>query len=82
MYNQQRFFFRDKVDKLFASMDRDFDGRLTLEEFLGEETPIEKLFKLMDRNGDGFVTKKECFYCLFQILFKLKCSLSGVSDYM
>ena len=40
-------------------MDRDFDGRLTLEEFLGEETPIEKLFKLMDRNGDGFVTKKE-----------------------
>ena len=45
-------------------MDRDFDGRLTLEEFLGEETPIEKLFKLMDKNGDGFVTKKECVYTI------------------
>ena len=39
-------------------MDRDFDGRLTVEEFLGEETPIEKLFKLMDKNGDGFVSRK------------------------
>ena len=50
--------FREQVDKFFATMDRDFDGRLTLEEFMGEETPIEKLFKLMDKNGDGFVTKK------------------------
>ena len=49
---------REQVDKFFATMDRDFDGRLTLEEFMGEETPIEKLFKLMDKNGDGFVTKK------------------------
>ena len=39
-------------------MDRDYDGRLSLEEFMGEETPVEKLFKLMDKNGDGFVTKK------------------------
>ena len=46
------------MHKFFATMDRDFDGRLTLEEFMGEETPIEKLFKLMDKNGDGFVTKK------------------------
>ena len=49
------------MDKFFATMDRDFDGRLTLEEFMGEETPIEKLFKLMDKNGDGFVTKKVTF---------------------
>ena len=34
------------------------DGRLSLEEFLGEETQIEKLFRLMDKNKDGFVTKK------------------------
>ena len=40
-------------------MDRDFDGRLTFEEFMGEETPLEKLFKNMDKNGDGVVTKKE-----------------------
>ena len=39
-------------------MDRDFDGRLSFEEFMGEESPIEKLFKNMDKNGDGFVTKQ------------------------
>ena len=49
---------REDVDLFFKAMDRDFDGRLTLEEFMGEETPIEKLFKLMDKNRDGFITKK------------------------
>ena len=39
-------------------MDRDFDGQLTFEEFIGEEPPMEKLFKNMDQNGDGFVTKQ------------------------
>ena len=39
-------------------MDRDFDGRLSFAEIMGEETPIEKLFKIMDKNGDGFVSKK------------------------
>ena len=39
-------------------MDRDFDGRLSFEEFMGEESPIEKLFKNMDKNGDGLVTKQ------------------------
>ena len=39
-------------------MDRDFDGRLTFEEFMGEETTLEKLFKNMDKNGDGLVTKQ------------------------
>ena len=46
------------MEQFFAAMDRDFDGRLTLEEFMGEMSPIEKLFILMDKNGDGFVTKK------------------------
>ena len=46
------------MDLFFKTLDRDFDGRLTLEEFMGEETPIEKLFKLMDKNRDGFITKK------------------------
>ena len=49
---------RDQVEQFFAEMDRDFDGRLTLEEFMGEETKIEKLFRLMDKNADGFVTRK------------------------
>ena len=39
-------------------MDRDFDGRLTLEELMGEESKIEKLLRLMDKNKDGFVTRK------------------------
>lgn len=40
-------------------MDRDFDEKLTFEEFMGEESHIEKVFKSMDKNGDGFVTKEE-----------------------
>ena len=54
----QELCFRQQVEQFFAAMDRDFDGRLTLEEFMGEMSPIEKLFILMDKNGDGFVTKK------------------------
>ena len=49
---------QEQVEKFFDDMDRDFDGRLTLEEFMGEESQIEKLFRLMDKNKDGFVTKK------------------------
>jgi len=49
----------EEVEEFFASMDRDFDGRLTFEEFMGEETTLEKLFKNMDKNGDGVVTKQE-----------------------
>ena len=35
----------------------DTDGRLSYEEFMGEESRAEKLFRLMDKDGDGFVTK-------------------------
>ena len=48
-------------------MDRDFDGYLTFEEFIGEESQIEKLFKNMDKDGDGVVTKEVgtlCFHWL------------------
>ena len=60
--------FRDKtgqnkypsfqVEEFFESMDRDFDGRLSFEEFMGEESTIEKLFKNMDKNKDGKVSKQ------------------------
>ena len=46
------------MDEFFQRMDRDYDGRLSFEEFMGEESQIEKLFKNMDKNGDGFVTKQ------------------------
>ena len=61
---------REDVDLFFKALDRDFDGRLSLEEFMGEETPIEKLFKLMDKNRDGFITKK---------VWKITCQISSIS---
>jgi len=48
-----------EVEEFFDEMDRDFDGRLSFSEFMGEETPLEKLFKSMDKDGDGTVTKEE-----------------------
>jgi Ca2+-binding EF-hand superfamily protein len=51
-------YFREEVDNFFSSMDRDFDGRLSFAEMMGEETPVQTLFKKMDKNGDGFVSKK------------------------
>ena len=51
--------FREEVQEFFNDMDRDFDEKLTFEEFMGEESHIEKVFKSMDKNGDGFVTKEE-----------------------
>ena len=39
-------------------MDRDFDGKLSFEEFMGEETPLERLFHSMDKDGDGAVTQE------------------------
>ena len=44
-FDSNKFFIsREEVDRFFLSMDRDFDGRLSFAEIMGEETPIEKLF--------------------------------------
>ena len=48
---------RDEMERMFESKDRDSDGRLSFEEFMGEESRAERLFKLMDKDGDGYVTK-------------------------
>lgn len=49
----------DEVGRMFENKDKDLDGRLSYEEFMGEETRAERLFKLMDKDGDGYVTKHE-----------------------
>ena len=49
--------FSDEVARMFESKDKDLDGRLSFEEFMGEASRAEKLFKLMDKDGDGYVTK-------------------------
>jgi len=59
------FLFREEVEDFFRSRDRDFDGYLSFEEFLGEESQLEKLFKKMDKNNDGKVSKQE-----FQLMCK------------
>ena len=69
------------MEEFFNDMDRDFDKRLSFEEFLGEESHIEKVFKSMDKNGDGFVTKEE-FHSVCKnltedqvlMIFELRCN--------
>ena len=46
---------------MFENKDKDLDGRLSFEEFMGEESRAERLFKLMDKDGDGYVTKHVSF---------------------
>jgi Ca2+-binding EF-hand superfamily protein len=55
---QTEYFLREEVTEFFEEMDRDFDGKLSFEEFMGEETPLERLFKSMDKDGDGTVSKE------------------------
>ena len=54
----RRLNFYKEVEDFFRSRDRDFDGFLSFEEFLGEESKLEKLFKRMDKNNDGKVSKQ------------------------
>ena len=56
--NQTEYTLREEVTEFFEEMDRDFDGKLSFEEFMGEETPLERLFKSMDKDGDGTVSKE------------------------
>ena len=70
------YFFREEVEKFFIEMDRDFDGKLSFEEFMGEETALERLFKSMDRDGDGNVTKeaRKTFSVLFIFMHHASCN--------
>ena len=49
---------RREVDGFFKVLDQNHDGKLSFEEFLGEETHIDKIFRTMDKDNDGYVTKE------------------------
>merc|ERR1719153_1056408 len=66
-----------EVEEFFTNMDRDFDGKLSFAEFMGEETPLEKVFKSMDTDGDGTVTKEE-FISICKNLSGEQARLQGV----
>jgi Ca2+-binding EF-hand superfamily protein len=44
------------ITMMFALMDADGDGKLSLQEFQAAQ---ERIFKAMDANKDGFVTLQE-----------------------
>ena len=46
---------------MFTELDKDFDGKLSWKEFIGEETSIEIAFKLFDENKDGTISKGVCY---------------------
>ena len=48
---------RTEIDTMFALKDKDLDGKVSWEEFSGEETKNEKAFKLMDADHNGKITK-------------------------
>ena len=45
------------MEKMFDELDKNFDGQLSWQEFIGEETTIERAFKLFDENNDGTISK-------------------------
>ena len=62
---------REEVIDMFKEKDRDLDGKLSWEEFMGEETKTEMAFKMLDLNHDGYITKSvSCHDCwIFKKLF-------------
>ena len=44
---------------VFREKDRDLDGLMSFEEFVGQQTRFELAFKAMDTNGDGYVSRSE-----------------------
>ena len=52
-------YFREELGQLFSEKDRDFDGKLSFEEFAGQETKVEKAFRALDKGNNGYITKGE-----------------------
>ena len=54
------------MDKMFDELDKNYDGQLSWQEFIGEETTIERAFKLFDENNDGTISKAVSLEKYFQ----------------
>ena len=48
---------REELDMLFESQDKDQNGKLSWQEFSGQESKNEKAFKLMDADHNGKISK-------------------------
>ena len=48
---------REELDLLFESHDKDQNGKLSWQEFSGQESKNERAFKLMDADHNGKITK-------------------------
>ena len=54
-------FPREELDLLFESQDKDQNGKLSWQEFSGQESKNEKAFKLMDADHNGKISKNVSF---------------------
>ena len=57
---------------MFDELDKNYDGQLSWQEFIGEETTIERAFKLFDENNDGTISKavsEDNLYCQAWVKF-------------
>jgi len=50
---------REELDLMFEMHDKDQNGKLSWQEFCGQESKNEKAFKLMDADHNGKITKNE-----------------------
>ena len=73
-------FSRDELNQMFNERDRDFDGKLSFEEFIGTETKVEKAFKVRERKYKDRII---C-YLLFQEArsVHVRCSQGAESGFL